>query len=183
MNSDGYVQRKKRIVIGVFNYVVNVILSNDPNTARAKLSRVLGEWEQDDCLAALHVGSAEGPISYVFLPFEADIGLVVHESCHAFWRMMEFIGAKHEDEVMAYTIAYITRETCKFIAKTGDPEKIITESVVSDSAIPRHVSNSLTPVQTFNTLDQLSTQRRKYLKGLYDQIHENSRNVGYAWAA
>lgn len=177
-----YQERQKRIVIKVFNYQIYVVLSSDPNAARAKRNRILGEWTHDDNMAALHCGDSD-PTSYVFLPFEADIGLVVHESCHVFWRIMEFIGAKHEDEVMAYTIAYITRETVKFIAKTGDPEKIITESVVSDSAIPRHVSNSLTPVQTFNTLDQLSTQRRKYLKGLYDQIHENSRNVGYAWAA
>lgn len=187
-----FMQRKTRITIKLFNYVVHVVLSSDPNTARAK-TRVLGDWEQDDNLAALHCGTTD-PVSYVFLPFQADIGLVVHESSHCFWRIMEFIGAKHEDEVMAYTIAHITRETCKFIAKTGDPTKITTDNPDSASDISCHskdisrqTSNSLTLGQTIHTLNKPTIQKTtkvwEILKPLYDQMYENNSVIRHARAA
>lgn len=164
-----YQERQKRIVIQVFNYQIYVILSSDPNAARAKRNRILGEWTHDDNMAALHCGDSD-PTSYVFLPFEADIGLVVHESCHCFWRIMEFIGAKFEDEVMAYSISHITRETVKFIAKTGNPAKTVVETKVISQ-----VSNRL-------TLNGAPPTIWEYLKPLYKQ-YANSRAIRHPRAA
>jgi hypothetical protein len=118
---EDYKERKKLLTLAHFPYLIHVILSNDPQTARKRRDKIFGQtYVRDASTRAMHSALDEWPESYLFLEFNTDIGFIVHEAYHAVWRIMEFIGAKHEEEIMAYHLGWLTREIVRFISRTHD---------------------------------------------------------------
>lgn len=106
-----------KLLVEPFNYQVNIVLTDDVIESRVKRNRALGTTATREDLTgtiALHSASKTAGVSYIFLPFKADIGYITHECSHCVWRIMEFIGAEHENEVMAYMLAYLVRKAVSF---------------------------------------------------------------------
>lgn len=115
-------EKLHKLDIAPFNYEVNIVLTENIADSRIKRNRTLGSVSKDDLTGtvALHCAVHDKPISYIFLPFESDIGYVAHECFHCVWRIMKFIGAEHENEVMAYTLGYLVRQATRFILRESE---------------------------------------------------------------
>lgn len=103
--------------MGSIPYEIYVILTDDVNNSRSGRSHFLGAWEPSEDTIGVHSGMKDCARSYIFLGYAPDISSVVHEAYHAVWRMMEYIGAQHENEIIAYSLGHITRGIVKHIAK------------------------------------------------------------------
>lgn len=104
-------ERQRRIAIkGPIPYYVYVIQSEDVCASRTKRNHLLGYLEPLGCAAALHTGMKDEPASYIFLDLDPEPNEIVHEVVHCVWRIMELIGARHEEEIMAYFIGYISEK-------------------------------------------------------------------------
>lgn len=107
-----FVEKVKSFDMDHFNYDVKVIVSNDPEGSRILRAKELGPYTRDTGTTAVtHSGSGR---SVIFLPFNACISYIAHEVYHVMWHAMKYIGAVHENEVMAYHIGYLTRDIAKF---------------------------------------------------------------------
>src|SRR5271165_4378844 len=112
-------EKTKQIVLNPFEYEVNIVITNSIEGSYIKREKIFGEkFESDGCIA-LHVWVRDEAISYIFLPYEADAGYIAHESFHCAWKIMEFIGARYENEIMAYTVGHITHQIDQFVKKLG----------------------------------------------------------------
>ena len=123
MERERPLERFRTVPILPLNYLVRVILTNNVTISRVGRSHILGDWYADGSTAAIHCGVPDASISYIFLPFKADVGYVAHEVSHCLWRLMNFIGAEHENEIMAYHQGYLVRKIWEFIGQTGVPKR------------------------------------------------------------
>lgn len=114
-------QKTKIINLEPFNYEVIIVLTDDVQESAGQIAHAHGhdddEWETD----AMHVHPHGRALSYLFLPFDATASMIAHEAFHCVWRVMKFIGAEFENEVMAYTLGFLVGEVCEFAsaAKKG----------------------------------------------------------------
>ena len=70
---------------------------------------------------ALH--SAVPGHSFIFIKYHACIGMITHEIFHFVWQLMSYIGANHENEVMAYYVGYYTKEVARFCYEISKGQK------------------------------------------------------------
>ena len=63
--------------------------------------------------------------SHIVLPFDSSIGTVVHECWHAVYRIMKSIGAELENEVVAYTLGWLTELVTGFLYSTPEYKKLL----------------------------------------------------------
>lgn len=61
--------------------------------------------------------------SYLFLNPKADEGTIVHEAWHVIFEIMDYVGAKIENEVVAYHLGYLVNEIHTFKGKVLDASK------------------------------------------------------------
>lgn len=111
------IEKTKTITILPFYYRLYLVLTSDVTESRILREDILGPYPNRIPAAALHDALMSEPASWIFLPFEADISDVVHEVSHCIWQIMDYIGAKHEDEIMAYYMGWLTHQVCKFLGK------------------------------------------------------------------
>jgi hypothetical protein len=107
-----FVEKIKSFDLKHFNYDLKVIVSSDPEGSRILRVKELGPYERDPGVAALTYTSPGKSI--LFLPFGSCIGWIAHEVYHVMWHVMKYIGADHENEVMAYHIGNLTKDIAKF---------------------------------------------------------------------
>jgi hypothetical protein len=101
-------EKKHDVVFDVFGYVVHVIFTTDLQRSRDKYNALLGHSYDATGAGAFHTYKDERDYnSYLFFKWDADVEQITHESWHVIRRMMEFLGAKHENEVMAYHIGHL----------------------------------------------------------------------------
>lgn len=109
--------RKTISLGGAIPYVVYVILSEDVNSSRSGRSHFLGEWQELPNTGAVHTGMADAGRSYIILPYDTKLDYIAHESFHCVWRIMEYIGAGQNEEIMAYFLGYIVEQIAQFVKK------------------------------------------------------------------
>ena len=93
-------ERVFRICLNVYDYYVFVVFTTDIKGSRLNRSDRLGYVKADSINPSadgLHTGVPEELISYIFLPYKSDIGVIAHEAFHAVWRLYRATGADHED--------------------------------------------------------------------------------------
>lgn len=105
---------------GPIPYSVYVILTEDVNRSRSGRSHFLGEWQELPNTGAVHTGMANEGRSYIILPYDTKLDYIAHESFHCVWRIMEYIGACHNEEIMAYYLGYIVEQIALFVKKEMD---------------------------------------------------------------
>lgn len=110
---------KKTIKMGnAIPYEVTVILTDDVNNSRSGRSHFLGPWRELPNTGAVHSGMENEGRSFIFLPHEFRIDYIVHESYHCIVRILEYVGASHEEEIVAYFLGYLVSEIAIFTEKT-----------------------------------------------------------------
>lgn len=96
-----------------FNYKV-VIAFTDDFKAFAKKKKWEKFYEQikndGRNVSGYHCSNPEDGVAWILLRHDPKIETIVHETFHTVWRMMKFIGAEFENEVMAYHNGYIVRK-------------------------------------------------------------------------
>lgn len=112
-----YFEYKKRFIIKPFPYTVFLVISSDVMESRNKYKKQLGEYNGVTA-EGLHVCFENLPVSYIFLKYDTDIEVVVHEAFHCIWQIMDYVGAKLEEEVTAYHLGALVGDVCSFLAKT-----------------------------------------------------------------
>lgn len=150
MSEDTYtvlVDRSKYITFDVFAYRLLVVLTN---SIAGSVNKHRNKFPKDCNIsttnaAAIHVYHPDIPLSMIVLPFDPDIDLLTHESFHCVWRVMSWIGAEHENEVMAYLAGYIASEIAKFSVQTGVPKT---------PKIPKRIIKKLQTKKVRNKLDK-----------------------------
>lgn len=115
-------EHKTKIRFPVFSdYTVHVVVTEDIMEARAELDYLLGPCG-GGAASALHSYPADHPVSYLFFnPVLLTYGVVAHETWHCVRAMLEWAGARMENEVVAYHLGYIVDEIHKFLKKKNIP--------------------------------------------------------------
>lgn len=122
MAAKKFIEKIVKYDIVPFNYDLIVVVSDSIQQSRTNRNDILGYYEPDDHHGAMHC--YVGHQSYIFLNYGADIGTIAHETFHFIWRLMQWIGAEHNNEVMAYHLGYYVREIAKFIYSASANKKL-----------------------------------------------------------
>jgi hypothetical protein len=107
-----FAEKTKRIYLAPFDYTVNIVVSND--VKKSAKSRTSKNEDVPD-FAAIHIYSDERPSSCIILPEHPDVSYVSHETFHCVWRIMKYIGAEFNNEIMAYLNGYLVQQICRFV--------------------------------------------------------------------
>src|ERR1700744_594697 len=102
------VEKVVKFDIVPFNYDLIVVVSESIQQSRTNRNDILGYYEPDEAHGAMHCFMNH--TSYIFLEYGADIGTIAHEVFHFVWKLMSWIGAEHNNEVMAYHVGHYVRE-------------------------------------------------------------------------
>lgn len=118
------VERSKWIRIDPFEYGLLVVLTNDIEGSIQKHRKKFPEFASisSENAAAIHIYHPEESFSMIILEFEPMIHHVIHEAFHLVWRVFEWSGAHHENEIMAYMLGFVTNQILLFAQKTGSPK-------------------------------------------------------------
>lgn len=113
-------ERKTKIVFPVFgDYTIHVVVSDDVCESRKKRDGYFGE-SFEGTARALHSYSLTRPAeSWLFLHGLAKPGSIAHESWHAVYRMMDWAGARIENEIVAYHLDYLVDKVWKHVRPKG----------------------------------------------------------------
>lgn len=103
--------RKHEIPNPVFHYDVVVVVTDDFKAAvkKLKLSPQNANDLFEDQTSAIHIFTHNEATSFILLHPKANIGTVVHEVWHAVRRLLEYINAGLDNEIVAYLLGYYTR--------------------------------------------------------------------------
>lgn len=139
----------KIIELPAFRYHITVIVSESVAKSRIARNNVLGVYgggeDTDNNPAGMHSGVKGKNRSFLFFRFNPTVGELSHECFHCIWRMMNWIGAELENEVVAYHLTYLTDEIWKFAKYAEslpdpdpDPEKQL-EDLAAAAEAPRDI--------------------------------------------
>ena len=92
-----------------FQYKIYVIFT-DSLTASAdnlvKQGKLKSPHGIDDTTDGFHVRMSNQSYSFIVLKHESSANHIVHEVYHSISTMMDWINAKHEEEIMSYFLGY-----------------------------------------------------------------------------
>ena len=92
-----------------FQYKIYVIFT-DSLTASAdnlvKQGKLKSPHGIDDTTDGFHVRMPNQSYSFIVLKHESSVNPIVHETYHSISTMMDWIGAKREEEIMSYFLGY-----------------------------------------------------------------------------
>ncbi len=120
---------KKKLVLPQYStvsnepYTVLLVVTDNVNEYVEKSFPNLSDTKQGAC----HV--YRNYESHIILPFDASISTVVHECWHCVYRIMKTIGAELENEVVAYTLGWITEQATDFLYSTPEYKKLAVEQL------------------------------------------------------
>lgn len=110
-----YREITKKIPVKVFPYMLHVVITTDVLEAIQLREDMFGEIKTPKGMAAFHL-SAPGN-SFIFLRHDASEAVIAHEAFHFVWSLCEHIGAKHEEEIMAYLLWFAIEQIVQFISE------------------------------------------------------------------
>jgi hypothetical protein len=105
--------RQFTIPLPHFNYAIKVVFTGDFKefAKKKKWSKFSEQIADDDrTVSGYHCSHPGEGLSWILLRHDPKISTIVHETFHVVWRIMEHIGAKFENEVMAYHLGYIVEK-------------------------------------------------------------------------
>lgn len=105
--------KKREVEFSIFSgYTVYIIATNDIARAALRFKQTKNTDIGTDT-QAICVHEVDNGITYMFLPFTSDAGDVAHECWHVVKRMLEYVGAELENEVVAYHLGFLVRQAHK----------------------------------------------------------------------
>ena len=119
-------EKIKNINFQTLNHDLTIVISNDVHKSREIRGHILGPTDlPPENIRAMHSTNGLGK-SFLFIPHDADVGEVAHESYHCVWTVMKFINAQHENEIVAYALTFVVRsvhDTLKAYHQMGKRRK------------------------------------------------------------
>ena len=112
----------KHLIVKVLNHEVYIVVTGDVKESRIRRTRLLGDVDLHPHVRALFSSNGCG-VSFIFLPLDCENYVRCHEAYHCVNEIMRFIGANHENEVVAYTLSYLIDEIDKFLEKIEKKSK------------------------------------------------------------
>lgn len=125
MGNEDLKERVTKIVFPVFSgYEVYVCISDDIVASRQKRDGYFGEkFTGGDALGLHSYPLGSTGISWLFFPIIVRPGTVAHESWHCIFRMMSWVGADIENEVVAYHLGYLVEKVTKALEVSRERSK------------------------------------------------------------
>lgn len=105
------------VVFPVFNnYKVHVEVTSDikKSLLKREVTRGVSE-EMDGNTGGMAVHDTSNFRSYIFLPYNAQVGDIAHEAWHAVKVVMEYIGVELDSETCAYHLGFLTNRIFRFM--------------------------------------------------------------------
>lgn len=102
-------EREYMIELPVFNYMIFVVVTDNIAESRKNRKARLGCLKKDisKYVDGMHSFDNLEPNGWVFINPTSSPGVIAHEVFHALWRMFKWVGAKLENETVAYHLSYI----------------------------------------------------------------------------
>ena len=96
-------------------YIVHIEITSDIKASfkKYKYTRDLDIDLEDTLAMAIHVEGSG--MSFIFLPYNASVGCIAHESWHVIRRMLDYLGADQDNEVMGYHLGYLVDKAFRFM--------------------------------------------------------------------
>jgi hypothetical protein len=105
-------ERTKTVKFPVFSsYEVEIVLAQNPRTARTRRDRTYGVFE--GVFHSLHSATGSGK-SLIVLMERPKVSEIAHETWHAVCAMMHWAGISFDNECMAYHIGFLTQQIYDF---------------------------------------------------------------------
>ena len=98
------------------NYRVHVEVSSDIRRSMAKYPPTEDLSKEDSHgteACAIHI--CDEPFSFIFLPYNANVGSIAHEAWHVIRQIMEHTNVELDNEAVAYHLGYLTDGIFKFV--------------------------------------------------------------------
>ncbi len=115
-----FIEKEHFINLPVFGYYFYIVVTTDVIASRKSRNDILGKVDESKPPSVAMCSQGEGEkcsyYSYIFLKPDASAGNISHEVYHAICNMFHYIGAEHEDEILAYHIGYLVDEIEKLKA-------------------------------------------------------------------
>lgn len=70
---------------------------------------------------------------HLILPPGASINAITHETTHVVRKLLQFVGAKFESEIVAYYTGWLVEEVAKFVYANTDSKKLTRTEVIGYS--------------------------------------------------
>ena len=107
----------KHIAFPVFsNYIVHVEITSDLKRSMAKYPPTRAVIEAaDEACDGMTIHVEDETFSYIFLPYNASVGTIAHESWHTIKAMMEHLAIELDSETVAYHLGYLVDQIFRFM--------------------------------------------------------------------
>lgn len=106
-------EKEKLINFSVFDYMVRVVYTDDMSESIKARREILGDIDCNDS-DAVHLALRNKSESYLILSSDVSAGTIAHEAWHCVRRIMEYIEADLENEIVGYHIGYLVDEVTNF---------------------------------------------------------------------
>jgi hypothetical protein len=126
-------QRTKRFNFNPLPYHLIVVVTND---IPASISKYGLPDPRDPKMKACVFNGEHSSLSVMFLPSDADVNTVAHESVHVIWNMFEYAEIKYDSELLAYYLGYLTEEIGEFVWY-GEKQKKPAKACQAKISIPQ----------------------------------------------
>ena len=110
--SNKFFARKFDLYLDIYGYTLQIFVTND-----LPKSVAIEKIDGGDLTGtrAIHFAPRNESRSMIFLPLDASINEIAHESCHAVQNIIKWIEASYNDhEFVAYLFAHIVQSVYKF---------------------------------------------------------------------
>lgn len=105
-------EREWKYCIEPFGHRLKVILTSDVRATHKALG--FGDGIHTDMAACIVYHTSDDGLTYMLLNFKAGPGTVAHESWHVVRRMLRGLGAKLENETVAYHLGDLVKKITDF---------------------------------------------------------------------
>jgi hypothetical protein len=99
----------KRVSFPIYHYTVELVKTTSVKQSVEKRKRKYGV-DGSGQYVAMHLFDLEKGISSVIFPEHCSLGTIVHECFHAIFRMHESVGAKLDNESVAYHLDHLVNK-------------------------------------------------------------------------
>lgn len=107
MRNSKFIFKKEHLEIPTLKYDVYVVITNDFFKASQKLNHNEHDKEWYDEASAVALHSLHEGQSFVLFKPNASVEQIAHEMWHVVRRMLEWVGAGLENEIVAYHLGYL----------------------------------------------------------------------------
>jgi hypothetical protein len=102
---------KDRLEFKALDLAVNLVLTTDVEKSTLKIDPKY----DGGATGALWIFNPTTQDAHIILPFRPDMGMIAHECWHCVRRLLRYIGAELDNEVVAYHLGYAVNVVYEFV--------------------------------------------------------------------